>query len=347
MTYQSGSLGKIQKGDINGFLNTNTPNFNGLWSTGSGDSGYGQTAIAAVAAGDKVSATTWKNLIDNITKMANHQGTSITSMTNSSSPPPAPPSPHDNTWLANNTLPGTGKTIRIIANNTPAIITNNLTALTTNRLNSAATPRSTTNTTLTSSSSWTDSFTATFTVNFPSADAIRYYFNAGGQIGIQSSHPDTANINRLISEICSCMGTLWISSPASGTVNIEGSSWTGVKQVGSIGTGGGVTLNTGSGFYSLSGSDTILITQKGSFSYTGSSNSGNYNTNTFGRISARTSGNTITITLVIDEVPNGAIVSANTTATLILKPPSSTYLSPSWGSISAGTITITKSLSAT
>jgi hypothetical protein len=332
MTYQSGSLGKIQKGDINGFLNTNTPNFNGLWSTGSGNTGYGQTAIAAVAAGDKVSATTWKNLIDNITKMASHQGTSITSMTNSSAP----------------TVPANGAKIRIIANNTPAIITNNLTALTTNRLNSAALNRSTNTTIATNNSSWSNLLTTTFTITFPSHNAARYYFNAGGQIGIYATHPNPAgyNINRLLSEICSAIGTIWFSSPSSGTVNIEGSSWRGVEQKGSGSTGGGVTLNNNLGFYGWSSTPTTVINQIGSYNYVGHTG-GSYTTSTYGRVTIAYNGaGVVTVTYVLDEVPDGAVASSNTSVTLIIKQPSTIYLSNSWGSIGS-TLTVTSSISAT
>ena len=330
MTYQSGSLGKIQAGDINSFLSTSSPNLNGLWSTGSGNSGYGQTAVATVAAADKIKATTWNNLIDHITKMAAHQGTSILSMTNTLAP----------------TLPATSARIRIIADNVNTRITNNLSSINTNRLNSAATPRSTSSTTVTHSTTWSNALTATFTVSFASDNAARYFFNAGGQIGIQASHPNSANINRLLSEICSNIGTIWMSSPVSGTASIDGGTYHGIEQLGSSGTGSSVSINTNYGFYNWTTSSTAIITQYGSYSYPGSSGA-NYNTSTFGRISVQYNGTgSITITFLLDEVPNGAIAAANTQVTLIFKPPSTTYLSNSWGSISAGTITIGSSISA-
>jgi hypothetical protein len=333
MTYQSGSLGKIQKGDINGFLNTNTPNFNGLWSTGSGDSGYGQTAISAVATGDKIKTTTWKNLIDYITKMANHQGSTITSMSNTLAP----------------TVPATGKTIRIIADNINTVITNNLTTLTTNRLNSAVLNRSTNSTTKTHGSTWSNSLTATFTITFPSHDAARYYFNAGGQIGIQGSHPYVAgyNINGLISEICNDIGTIWMSSPTSGTVSIEGSNWHGIEQKSSTGAGSSVNISTNHGFYAWTNTSTPVITQKGSTSFVGSWTGTNYTSGTYGQVSVKYDGaGVVTVTYLLDEVPDGSAAAANTSVTLILKQPTTTYLTNSWGVIGS-TLTVSGSIAAT
>jgi hypothetical protein len=80
MTYSAG--GKVQATDYNGFASTGTPNFNNIWATGSGNSGYGQTALATVTAGQKVTATNyWNALVANITASASHQGTTITAIT--------------------------------------------------------------------------------------------------------------------------------------------------------------------------------------------------------------------------------------------------------------------------
>ena len=46
MTYSSGGL--IQAADYNGFT-TNSGGLNDIWSTGSGDKGWGQTTFTAVA----------------------------------------------------------------------------------------------------------------------------------------------------------------------------------------------------------------------------------------------------------------------------------------------------------
>lgn len=318
MTYQSGSLGKIQASDINGFLNNNTPNLNGLWSTGSGNSGYGQTAISSVSVADKVKASPWTDLIDKIIKMAGHQGTTITTMVNT-----VPP-----------TSPATATKIRIIADNVNTVITNNIAALNTNKLNSSATPRSTTEASIaTSSSSWSDTVSATFNITFASHDRARWYFNAGGQIGVQAYHPNTTNINRLISEICSNLGTVWMSSPVSGTASIDGGSYSGITQISTPAAGSSVTINTDYGFHSWTNTDTTVLTQYAGFVYGGGGGPYQYyQLGTFARIAVRYNGaGLITVTYTLDEVPNGATVSSGSKATLILKPPSTTYLADTWG----------------
>lgn len=48
-------------------------------TTGSGQIGYGQTAISsAVVQGQKITQTDWANLVLDIRRMANHQGTTVT-----------------------------------------------------------------------------------------------------------------------------------------------------------------------------------------------------------------------------------------------------------------------------
>jgi hypothetical protein len=78
MTYTSGSL--ILADDYNGFVSTNVgANVNDIWSTGASDAGYGQTALSTVAAPGTITATQWASLVNTISSMASHQGTSITS----------------------------------------------------------------------------------------------------------------------------------------------------------------------------------------------------------------------------------------------------------------------------
>ena len=69
MTYSSGGL--IQATDYNGFVGptasggTAGANLNDIWSTGSGDKGWGQTAVGTVSAAGTVSATQWASLVNN------------------------------------------------------------------------------------------------------------------------------------------------------------------------------------------------------------------------------------------------------------------------------------------
>ena len=77
MTYSSGGL--IQATDFNGFVSTGSPNINNVWSTGSTDSGWGQSALSTVSIGGTVTATNWASLVNTLASMGSQTGTTITS----------------------------------------------------------------------------------------------------------------------------------------------------------------------------------------------------------------------------------------------------------------------------
>lgn len=305
MTYSTSGL--IQTTDYNGFVSTSTPNVNSLWSTGSITRGYGQTALPTVSSSGLVFASNWLNLINAIGSVASHQGTSIGSY-------------KDGT-------PSVSELIFYESN-----LSNNITLIDNNRLN-ASLQGSTSPTTRTSTSTWNNSLTITFTVTFSSDNTARYYFNAGGQIGFTFSHPagTGSSINQLISDLASDAGTLWHSSTDTGSISLTGSSYTGVTKIGGQNTGG-TTVNTNNGFYSIySSGSNILLTQFSNFVYHSYSS-------TFLRVSAAYNGaGVLTYTCLFDEVPNGATVSTGTQATLTLRPPSTAYLTNSWGTPSVTT----------
>lgn len=307
MTYAVDGL--IEASDINGFLATNTNNFNGIWAVGSGNKGYGQTAISQVAVGDLVAAGTWSSLITNIKKAADHQGTTITSLT----------------------APTTGDLIAFLS-----ALSTNIDAVVAGITNAAA-QSPTSITTSTYNSTWSNALTFTITVDFGNNNAARYFFNAGGQLGINSSHPaGTGNsINQLISDICAEAGTVWTSSPTSGTVSLAGISYTGVTKVGG-GYPAGTTTSTNSGFYAWSTAATEISKQYGDWTYP---KYASYTADTFRSINVSYNGSgVITFTVLFDEIPNGALVSTGTQVALTVRPPSSSYLSDTWGT---PTITIT------
>jgi hypothetical protein len=298
MTYATNGL--IQASDFNTLGTT----FNNVWNVGSGNTGYGQTAISSVSQGDIVTAPGfWATLVSNMTTAASHQGTVLSAMT---------------------PTPATGGLITFLSN-----LTTNQTTLSNNRLNAAA-QGSTSTTTATSASTWANSMTVTFTVTFASQNAARYYFNAGGQIGFSFSHPDTTGINTLISDLCSEAGTIWVSSPVSGTVSLASINYNGVTKVGGV-TSVRSTVNTNYGFYAFTGTGTQIFNQL--------SDAGPiaYQAGTFLRISASSNGSgVLTFTCLFDEVPDGLTVSTGTVSTLTLRPPSTSNLSNTWGTPSVG-----------
>lgn len=305
MTYAAS--GVIQATDYNGFVDTNTPNVNDIWAIGSGNSGYGQPTLLARNSGSIIQALDWSSLLNAVTKSASHQGTSIASFINA------------------NPLPGNIISIE------PSLA-NNINLINTSRLNAAA-HGSTSFTSATSGSSWTNQLSIIFTVTFASNNAARYYFNAGGQFGFTFSHPTGSSINQKFNQICSNAGTLWFSSTNSGTITLNGTSYSGVTKIGGA-SPAGTTVYSNNGFYSLfpSGSNNLLLQYASGGGYYPYYYYYYYGNNSYLRVSANYNGSGIlTFTCLFDEVPNGAVVSAGTIATLTSRPPSTLHLSNSWG----------------
>jgi hypothetical protein len=299
MTYSAG--GKVQATDYNGFASTGTPNFNNIWATGSGNSGYGQTALATVTAGQKVTATNyWNALVANITASASHQGTTITAIT-----PPV----------------GGDKVAFLSA------LSTNLSAINGGRLNCSAVGTditgSGTRTTAWGTGQSIPSVTSTITVTFASAAAARYFFNAGGQILVSTNKTtgsgtpeDVAWIN-----LCSDIGTIGL--PAVSTAQtLVAASYTGLTKFG----GGGATPVTyvRNGFYDLTATPTAYFKQFG--------NTGVY-TSDYIEISYSYSGSVVTISVTFLDTSSffANTVTGNLTVTAIARPPSTTYLTNSWG----------------
>lgn len=322
MTYNVGGL--IEATDYNGFVSTTSgANVNGIWGTGSTDSGYGQTALSTVSAGGTVTATQWASLVNTIASMASHQGTTITSRT----------------------APVVGDTISILN-----ALNTDLTTLTTNRGNAAANGSqvatfsgsvSKTTTTGSGSSAWTITFTHTIT--FADANAARYFFNAGGRIKWDVNKTSTGTAadtewNDLAGTLC---GDIFITG-GSGTQTIAGASYTGTTKSG--GTGSPTVLSTTTGWYDLTTSNTTLYQQYADTApYTGQ----------YIQLQARTAGSGTQLVLTTtwvdpggsgagstDQISGGTATNSGSTTitgtaptTLVTYfPPSSTYLTTaSWG----------------
>ena len=236
MTYSSGSL--ILATDYNGFVSTNAgANVNDIWSTGSGDKGYGEAAVSTVSTTATITATQWATLNNRIASMGSQTSTTITSRTN----------------------PVAGDTIGILA-----ALNTDLTNITTNRGNAVGT--GTQYTTFSGSSSytsdWSGTLTFTHTVTFASADAARYFFNAGGRFKWEVNKSSTGNQgdaewNDLANTLS---GDIFFTGRVNGTSQtIAGTSYTGTTKSG--GTGSPNTLATTTGWYQLTTSDTLIYRQ--------------------------------------------------------------------------------------
>ena len=300
MTYAQNSL--IQATDYNNFVSTGSPNVNNIWSTGSGSSGYGQTALSTVAQDAIIFAGPWSNLINSIAAMAAHQGTAITAI-------PAITS---------------GQTISYLSALVP-----NLSAVNSNKLNSAATGtdivNSATRTTPWGPSLGITQLNSTITVTFPSANAVRYFFNAGGTIRVTCSRSGGSAYpaNTSWTNLCSDIGSLALPA-TSATQSIAGTTFNGLTKL-----GGGSLPNTyvRNGYYQLTAAPALLFKQFG--------NVGVY-TNDHIEVYYSASGNTVTITVRFSDnesgyVPTGDVVDGNLTVTAAAKPPSTANITNSWG----------------
>lgn len=250
MTYTSGST--IAATDYNGFVSTTSgANLNDVWSTGSGDKGWGQTAVATVATGGNVTATQWASLVNNLATAGSQTGTSETART----------------------APTAGNTISILAN-----VSADLTSVTTNRGNAAAAgteygtftgTTSQANPTGSGQTTWTITFT--HTVTFASADAARYFWNAGGRVRLQYGKSSTGtDIDADWNTFAALCGSIYISGRVAGAAQtIVGTSYTGTTRIG--GTGGTqTTLATTTGWYNLTGTPvTIFQLTNATAPYTG------------------------------------------------------------------------------
>jgi hypothetical protein len=297
MTYSVGGL--IQSTDINGFVSTNSPNFNNIWSTGSNDTGYGQPALSTIVLGDRVAQNPWNELITNINKSANHQGTIIVPYT-------APVVTDKISFLSS--------------------LNTNIGLINSNRLN-ASIQGSTTTSVSTCVDTWDNKLTVTFTIDFSNNNAARYFFNAGGQLGISCSHPAGvgSTLNTILNNLCNNVGTVWLSSPSSGQVSLSSTLYSGVTKIGG-GNPSGTTVNTNYGFYSYTSTPTVVFTQLGDRNY--------YGTSLEIQILVQSNAaGLITITVAYSDVPplTAVNISSGTVTTLTVRNPSSAQLSNTWG----------------
>jgi len=294
-------------GSANGTPNNTNNNVNTVGATGTGDRGYGQTGISAVSAGTVISATQWATMLNDIATYKDHQGSTITAISN----------------------PVTGDPISAYA-----ALTGNIATITTNRLNAAAsgTPI-TAGGVVSRTTGWYDTISMPMTVTFGSAENLRFFFNAGGRIAVSFSRTggtvDSKNTGW--TNLCNACGTINLTGEGV-SKTIAAVTYTGTTKIG--GSGSPTTVLTATGVSDLTASDTEIFKQFDSaYLYTP-----NYIS-----INAKVSGAVITMTVKyaddhiarynvdttpwsIDELVNGTL-----TTTVTAVPPSATYLSNTWG----------------
>lgn len=319
MAYTAGSL--IEATDYNGFVSTTVgANVNAFWGSGSTSAGYGQTALATVSAGGTVTATQWASLVNTVAAAANHQGTAITARV----------------------APVAGNIISVLS-----AVNTDITNCFDNRGNAAAQGSqfstitgTNSKTSATSGATWTITFTNTIT--FASADAARYFFNAGGTVKIDVSKTSTGDLgdpewNDLANTLC---GDIFITG-GDATQTIAGQAYTGTTKIG--GTGTPDILLTTTGWYDLTTSPTIVYKQ---FADTAP-----YTSNFIQHSLSRDAGSTQLIITTLWSASDGDPISGGTAASgatpgtapctiVTYFPPSTTYLTNSWGTPSIAATTV-------
>ena len=322
MTYSAGGL--IEATDYNTFAGNTTAGLNRVWSTGSGDAGWGQTSIATVSASGVVTATNWATLVNSLSTTGAQSTTSITART----------------------APVTGNVVAILTN-----VSTDITSCTTNRGNATSSgteygvfsgTTSKTSATGSGTAAWTITFT--HTVTFPSADQARYFWNAGGIVRLKYGKSSTGTDNDPDwNTLAGYPGSINLTGRvAAAAQTIAGQSYTGTTR---LGGGGGTqtTLATTTGWYDLTGSPTTIFQVNNSTSpYTGE----------FIRTTATATSSTV-LTLVTTWVSDGSsgagtsadisggtataspsttiTGSAPTTLVTYLPPSTAQGLSASWG----------------
>lgn len=323
MTYSSGGL--IQATDYNTFVSTGSPNINNIWSTGSTDSGWGQTAVGTVSTGGTVTATQWASLVNTLASMGSQTNTTITART----------------------APTAGQTISVLA-----AVATDISSINTNRGNAAAVGSAyatwtgsiaKTTGTGTGTNAWT--ITWTQTVTFPSADQARYFWNAGGRVILNMSKTSTGtdndpDWNTFVGKV----GDLSFVGRVNGAAQtLAGTVFTGTTRSG--GTGGTqTTLATTTGWYSLTAgaaATTIFQLNDDVSPYTGDTiivtaakNAGSTVltlTTTWNSTSRAGAGQSTNISGGTDTT--SSFTSFGTAPAVLLRyvPPSTTYLTNSWG----------------
>jgi hypothetical protein len=230
MSYSSGGL--IEATDYNGFVGTSpssTANqINTIWAVGNGQNGYGQTALSQVSATGLVTATQWATAVNTLNSIKTHQtgtGTGIGA-------------------------PTAGSLVSYLST-----FSSSLNTAYTNKLSAASQGTTTTGTTFSPvlsalNTNLAQSFTITRTATFASADAARYFFNAGGQLNFVISSAVNNDATSRSGDLVTLAAT-----------NFGGfSAFRAVSGGGRTGTGGTVVTNsTTIGYYNLTTTNQTLV----------------------------------------------------------------------------------------
>ena len=305
MAYSQGGL--IEASDYNNFLNGSNQ-LNTVWSTGTGNAGYGQTALSTVSVSGVVTATQWASLINTLNNALTHQsgsGSGISATT-------------------------AGSTINYLST-----LATNVNTSYTNRLAFASSGSTSAGTNF--ATAWTNATTATTLSGtwgarcaFGSADQARYFFNAGGRLKFNFSASGSNGSGRS-NEVVALAGFMGGFSAFGQTTN-----------GGRTGTGGTLnTNNTAKGYWNTTAATntTIVAVTSTTAAYTsdtgslyvninGATTNGatGVNVDFYGTMSSTSGSNGPGGTYSFDDT-----LSVTVNRSIDITYPESTYLSNTWG----------------
>ena len=313
MAYAQGDLilkdhyNTFSTGTAAGTADNNVANINTVWGVGNGNKGYGQsTVLTPVTTGSVVTATQWSTLISRLNSILTHQagaGSGVTS-------------------------PVAGDLIAYLST-----LSGKVTDAYNNRLNFNST-RGTPSTT-NYDAVWTSATPTTFqqvrTVTFVDSDSARYFFNAGGRIGISLSIPTGGTDNS--------KETSWAALLTGGVGTLSLDALTSTRSA--AGYTPLTTDGSSIGFWDLTDADQTLIKVTDSVVA--------YNTNyvevlckatgTLGSNGGK--GTTLTFTINYNDAATDSSgtgnffddISMTMRAAVTITPPESTNISNTWGTV--------------
>jgi hypothetical protein len=315
MSYAQG--GTIAATDYNGLASTTIGgNIAYVWGTGSGQWGYGQSTslISSVATEGTVTAVQWAGLIYTLNNVLAHQSGTAAQL-------------------------ATGSNIGTVAGATITYFSNVATACTTINTNKALfnSVRGTTITGATFTYTFTVASSAaattgvfTRTVTFPSGNAARYFFNAGGRLQFV--------ISGVTNGAATARGTDWVT--LLGT-NLGGSTIDATASAGRTGAGGTQNTNsTTSGYYNLTTTTTEIgkVTSAGA-TYTYTVDYANVVVKTNGVQGSNSDNGTVITFTCYQFQPAQTNSNFNDTVSAVIShridilPPETTYMANVWGAI--------------
>jgi hypothetical protein len=216
MAYTSGDT--IEATHYNGFV----ASVNALWGTGTSNRGIGQTTtISTVSATNTITATQWSTLLDRIRSISDHYGqdASIT--------------------VDTVTNPSAGDTISALATLATDIGTIDSAQIAVASV--AAGYQTAVTDTAVVSGTFTTTITQTDTLTFASANAMRYFFNAGGRVNVDwtiSGGTSDAKYDEWADLVTQC-GSYYIYNTTGGKSGGSGTPTTNLTTTGfwDLGTG--------------------------------------------------------------------------------------------------------------